>query len=500
MRNASKGLLVAWILAISAGGCRSGSEQGMIDWQKGGMEAALKLAKEQSKPLFVYWGAVWCPPCNLLKATAFKDPTFVEATRGFVSVYLDGDTDEAQSWGEKLKASGYPTLLVLGPDGAEAARLQTGLSPAELAAALTRAREALAPIEDRVRRLLDAPAGASADVWRSVSEYAWDQRPAAEGDAVFRADVFEKLDTTAPPELKVEKSRFFLIAMGLRADPPSGKPASFGLVSRTGFAERYRQILSDPDLLATNLRAFAYQGNPVAAWLHAEDAAARAALLEAIEGGLTAFRASPKRTPLERLISWHPAVSAGHAKPEELTAEVKRALHTARDEQTHSFLLNAGAGLLFKAKLWDEAERLLMDHMKSSKWPYYVMSSLSELYLQKDDRPRALAWAEKAYRAAEGPATRLQWGTDYLSLLVKADPKSPERLVAETRKFLESSLSTSDAFHGRSLKRLEKLSQTLTGWAKEQQAQPLLQALAREFRDRCPPEGPCVAYFDAFGR
>ena len=32
---------------------------------------------------------------------------------GFVPVYLDGDSEAAQIWGERLKAAGYPTILVL---------------------------------------------------------------------------------------------------------------------------------------------------------------------------------------------------------------------------------------------------------------------------------------------------------------------------------------------------------------------------------------------------
>ncbi|HXU54481.1 MAG TPA: hypothetical protein VN744_03550, partial [Casimicrobiaceae bacterium] len=33
-----------------------------IAWQKGDVDAAFASAMAQNKPVFLYWGAVWCPP------------------------------------------------------------------------------------------------------------------------------------------------------------------------------------------------------------------------------------------------------------------------------------------------------------------------------------------------------------------------------------------------------------------------------------------------------
>src|SRR2546426_11654475 len=35
-----------------------------IAWRKDDVDAAFVAAKTDHKPLFLYWGAVWCPPCN----------------------------------------------------------------------------------------------------------------------------------------------------------------------------------------------------------------------------------------------------------------------------------------------------------------------------------------------------------------------------------------------------------------------------------------------------
>ena len=107
-----------------------------IDWFDGTVEEAFAEAERSAKPLFLYWGAVWCPPCNLMKSTLFQQPEFIAKTRDFVAVYLDGDTQRAQVWGEKHDAVGYPTLIVFDPAGRQMTRLPSTLTPESFMAAL----------------------------------------------------------------------------------------------------------------------------------------------------------------------------------------------------------------------------------------------------------------------------------------------------------------------------------------------------------------------------
>ena len=44
---------------------------------------------------------------------------FIERSSLFVPVYLDGDTELAQAQGERFGVLGYPTMIVLAPDGTE---------------------------------------------------------------------------------------------------------------------------------------------------------------------------------------------------------------------------------------------------------------------------------------------------------------------------------------------------------------------------------------------
>ena len=85
--------------------------------------SAFASARAQSKPVLLYWGAVWCPPCNQLKATLFKRQDFAERSKSFVAVHLDGDAAGAQKLGTRFKVVGYPTLILFSPDRKELTRL-----------------------------------------------------------------------------------------------------------------------------------------------------------------------------------------------------------------------------------------------------------------------------------------------------------------------------------------------------------------------------------------
>lgn len=104
-----------------------------IAWREGDVEDAFAEAKESGKPIPLYWGAAWCPPCNRLKATLFKDPAFIARTQQFVAVHLDGDSEGAQAWGERFGVKAYPTIIVLRPDRSEITRLAGDADNARLA-------------------------------------------------------------------------------------------------------------------------------------------------------------------------------------------------------------------------------------------------------------------------------------------------------------------------------------------------------------------------------
>src|SRR5690606_1842044 len=86
-------LAAALTLALATGACQNAGESteiaaaSEIAWRDGDVDDALAEAKEAGKPVILYWGAVWCPPCNQMKAGLFKDPAFIAETENFIPVY-----------------------------------------------------------------------------------------------------------------------------------------------------------------------------------------------------------------------------------------------------------------------------------------------------------------------------------------------------------------------------------------------------------------------------
>ena len=97
-----------------------------IAWEKASI-VALERAAREGKPVVVDATADWCLPCKELEVYTFSDPVVIEAAKGFVMLkadYTTGGDEEAAEVKRRLAAIGVPTLVFIGPDGAERAALR----------------------------------------------------------------------------------------------------------------------------------------------------------------------------------------------------------------------------------------------------------------------------------------------------------------------------------------------------------------------------------------
>src|SRR5580692_8077148 len=146
-----------------------------IAWFGGSVESAFAAARAQHKPVFLYWGAQWCPPCHELKATVFSRPDFIEKLKLFIPVYLDGDDPGAQKWGDKFGVSGYPTVLVLRADQVEMARISGGMDLSQYAEVLDLVLGDVRPVDTILAAVRSGGARPlSRDDCRRLAYYGWD--------------------------------------------------------------------------------------------------------------------------------------------------------------------------------------------------------------------------------------------------------------------------------------------------------------------------------------
>lgn len=434
------------------------------------VDAAFAQAREASKPVLLYWGAEWCPPCNQLKATLFNRQDFIERTRAFVPVFIDGDRPGAQKLGARFKVRGYPTLVLLSPGGQELTRLPGEVDAQQVTQVLTLGLGLQRPVK---AVLADARAGRalSAGEWKLLAFYAWDgDEPAQLLPPKALPATLRALAAACPPEHADAGTRLFLKAWAA-GDAPRADAQARG---------RFLAVLRSADASRAQMDVLANQAEALAKAFAPRGDKARSAVLDAFDASLAglahdetlsrADRASASigRVQLARLDA---AQGVPPAVPPALMSDIREQVARLDRETTDGYerqaVIPTLAYLLREAGAAAEADALLKANLARSHSPYYLMSGLASNAKKRGDTAEALRWSEAAYQRSEGPATRLQWGASHVAMLVELAPQDEARIEAAALQVLREAAAQPHAFYERSARSLQRVGDTLATWQKK---------------------------------
>jgi len=500
--------------ATAAAGAQASSDstgEG-IAWMKGDVDAAFAAAKAAHKPVFLYWGAVWCPPCNQVKATIFNRQDFIDRSRFFVPVYLDGDSKSAQKLGERFKVVGYPTMILLTPEGREITRLPGEVDADQYMRVLAMGMDGARPIKDTLAAALAPGAKLSAEEWRMLAYYPWyiDEQQVvtkAKLNATLRA-----LADACPADQRETAARLKMKALATAAADKNVKSRDDRAAVATLTA-----LLAQPRFARDNFDLVAYYGDNVAKAYTLPRSPERARLIAAWNAQLQQLVSDTTLSSADRLAALDAQIAL--AKVDDPKAAVSPALKQSAREQAarvdrettdpyaRQAVISSAAEILADADLLDESDALLKAELKKSHSPYYYMLGLAANAKTRGDKAAALDWYQKAYAAADGPATRLQWGASYVNALVQLSPEDSARIDIAVNSVLGELEAAPETFYGRNQRALEKINGSLVRWEKQAKNDARRDASLNRFRTqlasvcaKLPTTDPARASCERVGR
>lgn len=437
------------------------------------IERAFAQARSERKPVLLYWGASWCPPCNRLKSTLFNRQDFIDRARDVVAVHVDGDGPGAQKLGARFKVSGYPTMVLMAADGAEITRLPGEVEPPRVIEVLQLGLAGGRPVQ---AVLADARAGKplSGPEWRLLAWYGWDtdeDRLVAASERPTLLAELSRQSATAEPEAS---TRLLLKAI---AESDDGK----GIKADAALRERVTRLLADPKASRTHMDVLVYAADDLSRALAPEPGPERQALAAAFDSRLRRLQDDASLSYTDRLSALGARVELArldqprdtvHPKPDaglkavqgELKALAGRLDREVTNPYEHAVAVSSVGHLLTRADLWADSEALLKAGIARSHTPYYLMSQLGS-NARKLKRPdEALRWYEQAFQRSEGPATRLQWGGSYLAVLLELAPQDAPRIERVATQLFREAGQDSGAFHERSERSLKRVGKRLEAW------------------------------------
>lgn len=483
-----------------------------IDWFKGSVPEAFASAKRSGRPVLLFWGAAWCPFCHTLKATVLVRPDFIAQTRLFVPVYLDGDDAGAQGWGERFGVLGYPTLLVLDADQHEILRLGAGHDVSEYASVLDVALEDLQPIE-RVLPLAAEGRALSADQCRRLAFNEWTLDSIEPQHYARQAAALQAASLACPPGPERANLAIYAAAFASRSEARGARADAAASARLSALTDQVAAVLAQPALALATAPALTALDASFFKTVQTRRPALARELRDRYVASMEAAASAPRYVLADQLgfldakMNALISLAAPHQRlPAELLHSVDARIDAALDAQQSPYvrpgLVNAALNILEDTGQYEQAYQIAKAEIDRSETPYYYQADLAQIAEKLGRKEEAIHLLQMAYRGARGPATRFQWGTLYVTGLLRMAPDQDQRIEQAALEVI-GELDGPDRIAARARVRLATLDQALRQWnsAAKGVHQQVLQALHARAQSICvkiPSSQPERPSCDAF--
>ncbi|MBX7230174.1 MAG: thioredoxin family protein [Burkholderiaceae bacterium] len=473
-----------------------------IAWQyfeQGNIETVFNQAKISGKPLFLYWGAVWCPPCNQVKATIFNRQDFIERSKAFIPVYLDGDQPGAQALGARFKVRGYPTMILFKPDGTEITRLPGGeVDPSKYMQVLSLGMNATRPVKTLLNEALSSKNSLSEDDWRLLAYYAWDVDEAQIINKERLASTLQQLAAACPPELAEVATRLRMRALAVAAENKKDADA----LDKTTALQQLSSVLADAEQSRANFDVIVSSTSEIVGALTTVKSSSRTTLSSAWNNALDRLLADNTLSVNDRISALSAKVDLAkidfpeaekNPKVFSLTPEllkqiretIAQANQTTRNPYEREALIPNAADVLTKAGLLEESDALLTAQLAKSATPYYPMLGLAGNAKKRGDIASSLHWRQRAWEASKGPATRIQWGAGYVNSVIELAPEQITRIEQSATSIIKELEAKPTTFEERNQRSLERMGKKLQGWSAAYKQPGVFNRLASQMAKVC---------------